>query len=412
MKIVIAGAGIGGLTTALLLHERGIECEIYEKVPELLQIGVGLALLPHAVRVYDSLRLLPDLDKIGMRTEMSYFRTRHGQNVWEERRGIPAGYDVPQYAIHRAHLQQVLVDAVNSRLPDGSLHLDASFEKVSQTDSGITALFRRSDNSTVTVEGDALIGADGIHSAVRHQFHPDEGAPRWSGLMLWRGAVEWPSFMDGKSYINFGGTDCKFVLYPISAGKTPETQLMNWATVIRKAEPSGAPPAREEWNRQAGLADIQKLLKAFTIPELDFEAMVAATPIFWEFPMCDRDTLQKWSFGRTTLLGDAAHSMYPFGANGAAQSILDGQKLADELAKGGAIADALIRYEADRLPKTNEIVANNRNGGPERVVNEVELRSPKRFDDVEKVLSYEDRKAIVHGYAELAGYAKEQMARS
>ena len=221
MKIVIAGAGIGGLTTALLLHERGIECEIYEKVPELLQIGVGLALLPHAVRVYDSLRLLPELDKIGMRTEMSYFRTRHGQNVWEERRGIPAGYDVPQYAIHRAHLQQVLVDAVNSRLPEGSLHLDASFEKVSQTDSGITALFRRSDSSTVTVEGDALIGADGIHSAVRHQFHPDKGAPRWSGLMLWRGAVEWLSFMDGKSYINSGGTDCKFVLYPISAGKTP-----------------------------------------------------------------------------------------------------------------------------------------------------------------------------------------------
>ena len=105
MKIVIAGAGIGGLTTALLLHERGIECEIYEKVPELLQIGVGLALLPHAVRVYDSLRLLPELDKIGMRTEMSYFRTRHGQNVWEERRGIPAGHDVPQYAIHRANLQ-------------------------------------------------------------------------------------------------------------------------------------------------------------------------------------------------------------------------------------------------------------------------------------------------------------------
>jgi 2-polyprenyl-6-methoxyphenol hydroxylase-like FAD-dependent oxidoreductase len=127
MKIVIAGAGIGGLTTALLLHERGIECEIYEKVPELLQIGVGLALLPHAVRVYDSLRLLPELDKIGMRTEMSYFRTRHDQNVWEERRGIPAGYDVPQYAIHRTHLQQVLVDAVNSRLPEGSLHLDASF---------------------------------------------------------------------------------------------------------------------------------------------------------------------------------------------------------------------------------------------------------------------------------------------
>ncbi|MDR5654581.1 flavin-dependent oxidoreductase [Ruixingdingia sedimenti] len=412
MKVIIVGAGIGGLSAALHLHRQGIPCTIYEKVPELLQLGVGLTLLPHAMTELDALGLVPALDRVAVRTEHLYYRTRHGQGVWDEPRGLPAGYKVPQFSIHRAHLQQVLLDAVRERLPEGALVLDAAFEDVAETAEGVTARFRRADGSAFEAGGDILVGADGIHSAVRRRFHPDEGMPRWSGLMLWRGAVDWPGFMDGRSIIISGGTDCKFILYPIGPGRTPGTQLMNWAVVVRQAGPGGSPPAREDWNREAKHEDLRALLTRFTVPEADIAAMVAATPVFWEFPMCDRDPLARWSFGRVTLLGDAAHPMYPFGANGAAQAILDGRALADVLASGARGAEALRAYEAERLPKANDVVARNRIGGPERVIDEVESRAPDPFADVDAVLPHAEREAIVRGYSRLAGFATDQLARA
>jgi len=409
MKVIIVGAGIGGLSTALALHRQGVDCEIYEKVPTLLQQGVGLMLLPHASKVMEELGVLPALDEVGVRIEHTYFRTRHGQNVWDEPRGLAAGYDVPQFALHRGYLQRVLVEAVEERLP-GALHLDAAFENVEETADGIVAQFRRANGSIIKAGADALIGADGIHSAVRHHFYPEEGTPRWSGLMLWRGSAEWPTFLDGRTYLNTGGMDAKFVCYPMAAGSKPGIQLTNWATVVRRAEPGGPPPAREEWDREARLADVQELLKVFTIPEVDIEALVAATPMFWEFPMCDRDPLPRWSFGRVTLMGDAAHSMYPFGANGAAQAILDSKVLSEWLSKEPSVVKAFEGYEKERLPIVNEIVATNRSGGPERVINAVEKLSPEPFNDLEAILPFAERKAIVHGYAKLAGFSNEQVA--
>lgn len=412
MKVIIAGAGIGGLAAALSLHKQGIACEIYEKVPELLQLGVGLTLLPHAMTELDALGLVPALDRVAVRTEHLYYRTRHGQNVWDEPRGLKAGYKVPQFSIHRADLQQVLLNAIRERLPAGALTLDAAFEDVTEHQDGIVARFRKADGSSLEVDGDILIGADGIHSAVRSKFVQDEGKPRWSGLMLWRGSVDWPRFMDGRSIIISGGTDCKFILYPIGPGKTPATQLMNWAAVIRQAAPGGLPPAREEWNREARHEDLRALLSRFTVPEADLAAMVAATPMFWEFPMCDRDPLPRWSFGRVSLLGDAAHAMYPFGANGAAQAILDGRALADVLGAGATGAEAMQLYQAERLPKANDVVARNRNGGPERVIDEVEARAPDPFADIDAVLPRADRETIVRGYSRLAGFAAEQLERT
>lgn len=404
MKVIIVGAGIGGLTTALLLQQRGIDCEIYEKVRVLSQQGVGLMLLPHATKVMAELNLLDELDAVGVQIERTYFRTRHGQNVWDEPRGLAAGYDVPQFALHRGYLQRVLLEAVEKRLP-GALHLDAAFHDVEHTANGVVAQFRRADGSIIKARADALVGADGIHSAVRHHLHPEEGAPRWSGLMLWRGSVEWPTFLDGRTYINTGAMDAKFVCYPMASGSRPGIQLTNWATVRRRADPGGAPPAKEQWDREAQLTDIQEHLKVFTIPEVDIEALVRATPTFWEFPMCDRDPLPHWTFGRVTLLGDAAHSMYPFGANGAAQAILDCKTLAEFLSQESSVENALALYEKNRLPTVNEIVATNRRGGPERVINEVQRLSPEPFEDIEAVLPFAERKAIVHGYAKLAGFA-------
>ncbi|ETX29198.1 FAD-dependent monooxygenase [Roseivivax isoporae] len=413
MKVIIAGGGIGGLTAALYLHKHGVSCQVFEKVPEILQLGVGITMLPHAIRAMNELGLMERLDELGVRTDRMIFRTRGGQEVWNAPRGLAAGYDVPQITAHRADIHQVLLDAVTERLPAGALTLDAAFEAVEDTGEGVHVTLRRGDGTTFTAEGDVLIGADGIHSAVRRLLNPDEGAPRWSGLMLWRGALDWPKVLDGHTIINSGGIGRKFIFYPIGPGKTPGTQLMNWACVVRQAEPGAPAPGREDWNREAQAEVLHPILADFDVPETDIRAMVDATPVFWDFPMCDRDPLKTWTRGRVTLLGDAAHPMYPFGANGSAQAILDARALGRLCGAGGDPAAILQAYEAERLGPVNEVVAGNRTGGPERVIDEVEARIAhmpgQRFSDLETILPFKERDAIVNGYSRLAGFATEQV---
>ncbi len=411
MTAIIAGAGIGGLVTALFLHRHGIDSQIYERTPDLQERGVGLSLLPHAVAALRELGIIEAIDEVAIRTSYFFLRTRHGQTVWEEKRGLDAGYDVPQFALHRGRLQRVLYDAVRQRLPESSIHFDCRFETAHEAADGVTAIFRRADGrETVEAHGDVLIGADGIHSAVRHLLYPHEGEPKWSGRMLWRGATDWPVFLDGRTVIISGGSDKKFVLYPIQAGKTPQTRLTNWATVLRMAAPGTPAPHREDWSRPGIREQFVHELRDFCVPETDIRALVAATPEFWDFPMCDREPLPRWSFGRITLLGDAAHPMYPFGANGAAQAILDAKALSTQLASGVTPTAALKLYEEERLEKANGVVAVNRTGGPEAVIDAVERLSPEPFADVDAVLPYEQRKAIVKDYSKTAGFAREQLA--
>ncbi|WP_323042540.1 FAD-dependent monooxygenase [Gemmobacter sp.] len=413
MKVIIAGGGIGGLTAALFLHKAGVPCKVYEKVPEIGHLGVGITLLPHAVKALDEIGLMQPLDRLGVRTDRMIFRTRGGQDVWNAPRGLKAGYDVPQITAHRADIHTVLLGAVAERMPAGTLTLDAAFESVVDTGDGVTVTFRRADGSTFTDRGDVLIGADGIHSGVRRHLNPDEGAPRWSGLFLWRGSVDWPPVLDGHTIINSGGMTRKFIFYPIGPGKTPGTQLMNWACVIRAAEPGSPTPGREDWDREAKAEVLHPILRDFTVPETDIRAMIDATPVFWDFPMCDRDPLSSWTRGRVTLLGDAAHPMYPFGANGSAQAILDARMLGQLCGQGGDPAAILLAYEQARLGPVNEVVAGNRQGGPERVIDEVEARirdlPGQRFDDLEAIMPHAERAAIVNGYSRIAGFATEQV---
>jgi 5-methylphenazine-1-carboxylate 1-monooxygenase len=244
---------------------------------------------------------------------------------------------------------------------------------------------------------------------VRSKLHPNEGIPKWSGRMLWRGATDWPVILDGHTKIISGGSDKKFVIYPIGLGKTPETRLTNWAAVTRVAEEGAEPPRREDWSREALRDDLAPILKEFVVPEADIEGLVAATPVFWEFPMCDREPLPHWSHGRTTLLGDAAHPMYPFGANGAAQAILDAKSLSENLASRIDPVTALKQYENDRLAPANKVVATNRSGGPEGVIDAVESRSSGGAVKADDILSFAEREAIVRGYAKIAGFAPSQL---
>lgn len=404
--VIIVGGGIGGLATALTLHRRGIACRIYEQSSQIRELGVGINTLPHAIGKLADLGLLDALDAAGLRTYELIYKNRFGQEIWRELRGLDAGHPVPQFSIHRGALQGVLRDAVVARLGAEVICTSRRLIGFDQDDQGVTVSFGDDSGAEVeSVRGEALIGADGIHSTVRAALYPDEGPPRWNGTMLWRGATQWPVFLTGLSMIIAGGMEAKVVLYPIAPGESSDRRLTNWAVMARIGEEGVPPPRREDWSRPGRLDELMPHVGRFAIEEVDVPALIRATDVFYEYPLCDRDPVPRWSFGRVTLLGDAAHAMYPVGSNGASQAVLDACTLADALAENAHVTDALSSYEQQRLGPTSEIVHSNRSGGPEGVIDAVEALAPDGFDDVEQVLPHSEREAIVRGYARKAGFA-------
>jgi len=409
MKAVVVGGGIGGLTTALMLHQRGIACEIYEQADAVRELGVGINTLPHAILELKKLGLLERLDEAAIRTFELIYTNRLGQEIWREPRGIDAGYDVPQFSIHRGRLQSVIHKAVVERLGPDAIRTGARLGAFKQDEGGVTGwFFDRAGAHVATARGDILVGADGIHSTVRSALYPSEGPPVWNGLMLWRGATEWPAFLTGRSMIVAGGLSSKMVVYPIAEGWRQGIKLTNWAVVAKIGE-GGVPPRKEDWSRPGRREDLMPHVVRFSIPHLNVQKLIESTPELWEYPMCDRDPLPRWTHGRVTLLGDAAHPMYPVGSNGASQAILDARCLADHVVRAEHPMQALAAYERDRLPPTAQIVRSNRKGGPEGVIDAVEALAPDGFTDIEAVLPRADREAIVRGYAQKAGFAKEQV---
>ena len=405
MHVLIAGGGVGGLALALMLHQRGIGCTVLEAASEVKPLGVGINTLPHAIRELAALDLLPALDAAAIRTRELRYLNRFGQEIWKEPRGIWAGHEVPQFSIHRGYLHQVLWQAVEARLPTDALLRNARLQGFTQDADGITAHLRDGRK----LSGDVLIGADGIHSTIRATLHPNDGGIRWNGIQMWRGAVEWPAFEGGDTMIVAGDMKEKLVLYPIAPGASAATRLTNWVVCAQIGDASKPPPRREDWSRPGQRDEVLAHVARFRIPFLDVAALVRATPEFWEYPMCDRDPLPFWTQGRVTLLGDAAHPMYPVGSNGASQAVLDARCLADLLTAQAPKA-ALAAYAAERLPKTAEIVRANRKGGPERVVDEVSARAPDGFAQLEDVISREELAAIAGGYAQMAGFAAGKRA--
>ena len=413
MTVLIAGGGIGGLTLALMLHERGIKSIVFEQASQIREVGVGINVLPHAIKELAGLGLLPTLDSVGVRTKDLIYINRLGQTVWSERRGLDAGFDFPQFSIHRGQLQKLIHDAVLARLGPGAVRTGLRLGGFVQDEGGITAHFTDSRLGLAgeTMRGEVLIGCDGIHSVVRRHFYPKEGPPSWQGALLWRGATEWPTFLSGRSMYIGGGMGAKLALYPIGPGSLPETRLTNWAIVSRVADGALTPPPVDSWSRVGRMDEVAPYSRRFTVPGVDVAALVRSTSVCFEYPMCDRDPLARWSFGRVSLLGDAAHPMYPVGSNGAAQAILDARCLADWLKRAEHPMQALAAYEDERLAKTSEIVRLNRKGGPERVIDEVEKRAPAGFDHIDRVLSHAEREAIVKGYAGKAGFSVQQVNR-
>ena len=409
MKIIIAGAGIGGLSAALSLHKAGFDVYVYESAKEIKALGVGINLLPHAVRVLTNLGLQKELSKVAVTTSELVYFNKFGQKIWQEPRGQFAGYKWPQYSIHRGTLQMIFLEAVKKELGEERVYTGYTLQHFENNDNGVEASFINKETRAfiTTVQADVLIGADGIHSVVRKQFYPGEGAPKFSGIILHRGITRAKPFLSGSSMIMAGYPAQKFVAYPITPGLDENgDQLINWIADL-KVDSENIP--EQDWNRKA---DKQKLLSAFhswKFDWLDIPSFIRNAEAVYEFPMSDRDPLPKWSFDRITLLGDAAHPMYPIGSNGASQAILDAESLTHALQTNEDSFTALRQYESERLPATTNIVLQNRQMGPEQVMQIAEERAPGGFQNINDVIPQEELEAVASRYKKLAGFDKEML---
>jgi 5-methylphenazine-1-carboxylate 1-monooxygenase len=412
MKVLIVGGGIGGLVTALELEKVGIESHVFEAVREVRPLGVGLNLPPHATKNLMRLGLGDALIGAGLQTQDLLYFNKHGQKLWQELRGLDAGYRVPQFSIHRGELQMILMRVARERLEE-RIHTGHQFKSFRQTGEGrIVAEFVRRETNEVLSEaiGDLLVGADGIHSTVRRHLFPDEGLPKWTGTLLWRAAIETDPFLTGRSMVVVGHPKQKFVAYPMSARHAANGRsLVNWIAELR-FDPSRDFP-REDWNKRGDKRDFLPQFEAWKFDWLDVPRIIDETTDVYEFPCVDRDPLERWTFGRATLLGDAAHPMYPMGSNGASQAILDARALAQALLAKTDIDEALASYESLRRPRTSKIVLSNRQAGPELLMTLAEERAPDGFDDVEEVISYAERLRIVDEYKMLTESDVESVNR-
>jgi 2-polyprenyl-6-methoxyphenol hydroxylase-like FAD-dependent oxidoreductase len=410
MDVIIVGAGIGGLTLGLKLHAAGIPCRIYEAAPEIKPLGVGINLLPHASKELCALGLEPALTKVAIVTSAIAYYNRFGQLIYNDPCGRHAGYRWPQFSIHRGNLQQVLLEAFIARAGAERVVTAHRCIGVEQDTDGATAHFARSGTGErlPSQRGTVVVACDGIHSVVRKQFFPDEGPPRYSGLNMWRGVTRWKPFLDGKTFVRIGWhKPAKVLVYPIRDHIDADgRQLINWVCDIEQ----DTPIAQRDWNRQGRLEDFIDAIADWHFPWLDVPAMCRAADQILEYPMVDQDPLPRWSHGRVTLLGDAAHPMLPRGANGGAQAILDCAALADCLARIADPVAALAAYEERRRPPTTQVVLANRSEPPDIILQEVYRRSgDKPFRHIDDIISQAELAQLLKKYQRVAGFDRERL---
>jgi 2-polyprenyl-6-methoxyphenol hydroxylase-like FAD-dependent oxidoreductase len=406
--VIIVGAGVGGLTLGLALQAAGIPCRVFESAAEIKAIGVGINLLPHATKELAALGLEQALAKVAIATSDATFFNRFGQLIYLEPLGRAAGYEHPQFSIHRGDLQMVLRDAFVARAGADRLSTNHHCVGVEQDASGVSVTFSDGPAGTQrsTIRGRIAIACDGINSAVRKQFFPDEGEPRYSGVNMWRGVTRWKPILSGASMVRAGWlSHGKMVIYPIRPTGADGLQLINWVAEIE------TPIYRKrDWNRTGALEDFIGAFADWHFEWLDVPAFIRAADSVLEFPMVDQDPLPRWSFERVSLLGDAAHPMVPRGSNGAGQAILDARALTSALLAHGDPVAALAAYEKQRLEATTRIVLTNRTNPPDAILREVFQRTSDRpFAAIDDVISRDELAALSEGYKKIAGYSKEAL---
>lgn len=412
MKVLISGGGIGGLTLALSLQQRfeDLDVHVYEAAAEFKPLGLGINLMPHAIRVLTDLGLGDRLAEVAVEAKEFAFFTSNGQHIYSEPTGVHAGHAYPHYSIHRGDFHRILYTAFLERIGVDRLHVGHRLSTFAQDEEAVSATFVGPDGQEVAgATGDVLVGADGFHSAVRSQLYPDQSAPVFHGINMWRGVTRHQPFLSGASATRIGALNRtgKLVAYPMRGDIDGEgTQLVNWVAEILTDDASPT-----DWSAPGRLEDFIHHFEGWKFDWLDCEALIRDADSILSYPMVDRDPLDRWTFGRVTLLGDAAHPMYPRGGNGAAQAILDGEALAQHLAAEEDERAALAAYEAERLPIVNRIVLTNRSTPPDALIDLVESRTGGRaFERIEDVVSTEEIEAISKGYQRVAGYDQETVA--
>lgn len=405
MTVLIAGGGIAGLTLGLTLHQIGIPFRIYEAVPEIKPLGVGINLQPNAVRELFDLGLESEMAAIGVATRDYGFYSKKGLEIWTEPRGLWAGYRWPQYSVHRGRLQMLLHRALLERAGAGCVvagQRATGFETIA---SGARLHLADPDNGqTSSVDGALLIGADGIHSALRRQMNPVEGEPIWGGAVMWRGTTVAVPFLSGASMILMGHDTQRLVAYPISS---PDAES-GLATINWIAELSYEPSQgwnKEDWNREARLSDFLPEFEGWIFDWFDVPALIRGADKVYEYPMVDRDPLDRWTYETVTLMGDAAHPTYPVGSNGASQAILDARVIGANLLAHGVGPDALEAYEAEVRPLTSNVTRANRGSGPDAIMQMVEDRCGGAFDRIEDVIPKQELADHAAKYKTLAGFS-------
>jgi 2-polyprenyl-6-methoxyphenol hydroxylase-like FAD-dependent oxidoreductase len=403
MNIAIVGGGIAGLSFALGLHKRGIDCDVFEAVTDIKEIGVGITLLPHAIRELAELGLQDALEAVGIENLESVFYTQHGQYVYKEARGRHAGYTLPEIGIHRGKLHRILFDAAVNRLGADKVHTGMRCSAFSQNDHGVEIEFSNAHTQTsIKVQAQIAVACDGVNSVIRTQMHPQD-ALCFAGINTWRGVTVHPPILTGKSYLRIGTVEVgKMVIYPIIDNVDGKgSQLINWVAELQKPN-----AAMNDWNRPGDPAVCAEIFKDWTFDFLNVPELILKADKVFEYPMVDKNALPFWTQGRVTLMGDAAHPMYPRGSNGSAQALIDARTLADQLAQHADPKEALRAYEVLRLAPTAKVVETNRNVPPDFIIMKAhELSGGKPFRHIDDLITQDELRQISDHYKTVAGFA-------
>lgn len=410
MDIAIVGGGIVGLALALGLHRRGVSCRVYEAAPEVREIGVGITLLPHAMRELTALGLGDKVRETGVELHKSAFYNRFGQTIYSEARGIAAGYPYPEISIHRGRLHNLLFREAVAALGADRIVTDRQLVSLAQDETGVDLVFRSTATGEALppVRADIAIGCDGVNSVVRKTFYPDDKVV-FTGINTWRGVTKRKPILDGKTYLRVGSIRTgKMVIYPICQDVDDDgDQLINWVAEIERPT-----SAMNDWNKGGRLEDFLPVYEDWKFDWLDVGELIRNSEVLLEYPMVDKDPLERWTFDRVTLAGDAAHPMYPRGSNGSAQGLIDARTLADLLAGGHDPLDALKAYEAARVGPTGHVVRTNRSSPPDIInIRVEELTGDRPFDDLERFITHDELKQLSDQYKRVAGFAADDVAR-
>ena len=403
-EILIVGAGICGLTLALNLHKRGIACRVFERAPEMKELGVGITLLPHGMREFTALGLQEKLLAAGIENSESRFYNRFGQLIYREPRGKAAGYEFPEVGIHRGRLQMILYETACARIGAARVELNRTCVGVEQDEQSARVLLQETTTGRMlaAAQGKLAIACDGVNSTIRKQFYPSDDVV-FTGINTWRGVTRRKPILDGRTYFRIGSIlTGKIVIYPIVDDVDGDgNQLINWTTEIKRDA-----PRKNDWNKPGELADFYSIYENWNFDWLDVAQLIRESDVIFEYPMVDKDPIARWTFGRVTFAGDAAHPMYPRGSNGSAQAVIDARVLADQLQQSSDPCDGLRAYEAERLPVTTRVVRTNREFPPDFINIKVEeLVGDRPFDNLDDYITQEELRALSENYKKTAGFA-------